>query len=571
MRTSPSSSVFCELFRASTARCGHSTGGWKAGFVNKSRMGGRGARKKHARGRTVAVLIGVVAACGLVLAGPSSAADPPAGCTTTAAITTCVFAYTGASQAWTVPAGVTSAVFDVYGAAGGSFTDLSGVLNGGSGGKGGHVQATVALTPGATLHLRVGGHGIVGGEAEFFATPGTLTAAGGFNGGGTASVTCSGCATAVGGAGGGASDVRTSADGLDDRLLVAGGGGGAGVGGRSAGVVADGGDSAGTAPTLTEPFGGPSVTCTGGGAGTLIGPGAAGGGTGCFGGSAGSGADGGNSTDFYGIGAGGGGYFGGGAGAIGLPNGLFPGTGGGGGSDSPDPASPPLGTSAVTVTDGVRSGDGLITVTYSALQGNDGVTQHAVEGAAMNNATLGTFTDSNTSMVAGDFTATTCWNDSGTPPPNNDCATTTVSGSNGSFTVSGSHTFPEEGSFTAVTSVGGADGSVTLHMPAVVTDAALSATGVKATMNAGKSQTKLVANFKDADPAGTTSDYSATINWGDGTSTTGGLIAPNGTGGWSVTGSHKYAKPGNGYSVSVTIHDSGGAQASTVSVIKVNK
>jgi hypothetical protein len=42
-------------------------------------------------------------------------------------------------------------------------------------------------------------------------------------------------------------------------------------------------------------------------------------------------------------------------------------------------------------------------------------------------------------------------------------------------------------------------------------------------------------------------------------------------GGWSVTGSHKYAKPGAGYSVAVTIHDSGGAQASTTSVIKVKQ
>ena len=226
----------------------------------------------------------------------------------------------------------------------------------------------------------------------------------------------------------------------------------------------------------------------------------------------------------------------------------------------------------MTVNDGIRAGDGLITITYSVvLTPTDGVNHHATEGAAMNNATLGTFTDSNTSAVASDFTATVCWNDGGTPPPNNDCGSATVSGSNGSFTVTGSHTFPEEGSYTASTSVTGADGSVTLHMPVNVADAALSATGVKASMSSGKSQTKVVANFKDADPAGTTSDFSATINWGDGTATTGGLIKPNGLGGWSVTGSHKYAKPGNGYSVTVTIHDSGGAQTSTVSVIKVNK
>src|SRR5262249_51220152 len=66
-------------------------------------------------------------------------------------------------------------------------------------------------------------------------------------------------------------------------------------------------------------------------------------------------------------GAGGGGYFGGGAGAFGSSRGLsaVAGSGGGGGSDYPDPANLPLGTTNVTITDGVRTGNGLITVTYT--------------------------------------------------------------------------------------------------------------------------------------------------------------------------------------------------------------
>jgi hypothetical protein len=271
--------------------------------------------------------------------------------------------------------------------------------------------------------------------------------------------------------------------------------------------------------------------------------------------------------DARGGGGGGGGFYGGGGGG-GSCIGGDAGAGGGGSS---------MGPAGTVFNNGVRSGgdlpaDGLVTITYNqVLTPTDGATHNATEGAAMNNATLGTFTDSNTSTLASDFTATVCWNDQGTPPPNNDCGPATISGGNGSFTVTGSHTFAEEGTYTAVTSVSGTDGSVTLHMPVTVADAALTATGVKATMNSGKTQTKVVANFKDADPGGTTSDYSATINWGDGTPTVGGLIAPNGMGGWSVSGSHKYAKPGNGYSVTVSIQDNGGAHTSTVSVIKVNK
>ena len=57
-----------------------------------------------------------------------------------------------------------------------------------------------------------------------------------------------------------------------------------------------------------------------------------------------------------------GGYFGGGAGARAY---RLVASGGGGGSDFPNPLSPPAGISNVTVTDGVQSGNGLITVTYA--------------------------------------------------------------------------------------------------------------------------------------------------------------------------------------------------------------
>src|SRR2546427_2384869 len=53
----------------------------------------------------------------------------------------------------------------------------------------------------------------------------------------------------------------------------------------------------------------------------------------------------------------------------------------------------------------------------------------------------------------------------------------------------------------------------------------------------------VVASFTDSgNPSGTTedaSDYSATINWGDGSSGPGTIIN-NGDGTWSVTGSHSY-------------------------------
>jgi hypothetical protein len=301
-------------------------------------------------------VLGLVLAASLFFALGSAHAAP--SCVTGATTTTCTFSYTGAAEAWVVPAGVTSAVFDVYGGAGGSLASMLAVT-GGPGGRGAHVQATVALTPGATLNMRIGGQGTDG-----FASPtnftGTLAAAGGFNGGGTNSITCTICSFVLGGAGGGSSDVRTSADGLADRLLVAGGGGGAGGGGPNL-DLGSGGDSATAAKDVTDGF----VSCSGGGAGTLVGPGPAGGGPDCFPGSPGDpGGLNGGGTTLAKVGAGGGGYFGGGAGAVG-DSFLFVETGGGGGSNYPNPLSPPAGISSVTIANGVQSGNGLITVTYA--------------------------------------------------------------------------------------------------------------------------------------------------------------------------------------------------------------
>jgi uncharacterized repeat protein (TIGR01451 family) len=49
-----------------------------------------------------------------------------------------------------------------------------------------------------------------------------------------------------------------------------------------------------------------------------------------------------------------------------------------------------------------------------------------------------------------------------------------------------------------------------------------------------------VASFADSSPAATVASFLATIDWGDGTPATGGLIAPDNSGGFSVFGTHAY-------------------------------
>ena len=110
------------------------------------------------------------------------------------------FHYTGAKQLFTVPAGVETITITADGASGGGNGSYTG-------GRGGLVTATVAVTPHELLAVFVGGSGSDGG----------------FNGGGGGI----GSGEYASSAGGGASDVRVG--GTGQRIVDAGGGGGVGA------------------------------------------------------------------------------------------------------------------------------------------------------------------------------------------------------------------------------------------------------------------------------------------------------------------------------------------------------
>jgi subtilisin-like proprotein convertase family protein len=123
---------------------------------------------------------------------------------------TTTFAFTGAVQTYTVPAGITSLNIKTWGAQGNT-NSIGAVV----GGLGGYAEGNLAVVPGQVLNINVGG--------------GAATSInGGFNGGGAAGVNA-GCATAQGGGGGGASDVRIAPYALANRVIVGAGGGGAGA------------------------------------------------------------------------------------------------------------------------------------------------------------------------------------------------------------------------------------------------------------------------------------------------------------------------------------------------------
>ncbi|MEI6764814.1 MAG: glycine-rich protein, partial [Bacteroidota bacterium] len=231
------------------------------------------------------------------------------------------FNYNGGQQTFTVPAGVTAINVDAYGAQGGSVYY--------TGGYGGRVQATLTVTPGQTLYVYVGGQG--------------QTYSPGFNGGGYGSPNNSWS----NGGGGGATDIRVNGTSYSDRILVAGAGGGSGYNNGMCNGGAGGGPSnAGNGysnSSYDAYYAGGGATQSSGGQGAN------------GGGSYGSFGTGGNAAYYNYAGGGGGGYYGGGGGYY---------YGGGGGGSS---WVTPTGSSAITHTQGARSGNGTLTISWSNM------------------------------------------------------------------------------------------------------------------------------------------------------------------------------------------------------------
>jgi hypothetical protein len=138
----------------------------------------------------------------------------------------------------------------------------------------------------------------------------------------------------------------------------------------------------------------------------------------------------------------------------------------------------------------------------------------------------------------------------------------------GSYSVSGSHTYAEEGSYALSVSVKDSGSlSTSGNGTATVSDAALTLTHFVAG-GARDGYAALGATFSDADPNGQVADYVATVNWGDGnTSTVKVYKNPFGQD-FVLAGLHQYASKGT-YSVTLTVSDAGGSQVSKTESVTV--
>jgi hypothetical protein len=107
-------------------------------------------------------------------------------------------------------------------------------------------------------------------------------------------------------------------------------------------------------------------------------------------------------------------------------------------------------------------------------------------------------------------------------------------------------------------------------------DDPLTISGTTISPNEGTQFSGAVATFLDSDPGGSITQYSADINWGDGTPvvtvtstlSANGQIVANGDGSFSVNGVHTYAEDGSD-TITITVHDAGGASKMTTSTATV--
>src|SRR5690348_7453693 len=167
-----------------------------------------------------------------------------------------------------------------------------------------------------------------------------------------------------------------------------------------------------------------------------------------------------------------------------------------------------------------------------------GTTLAAVEGTVLSGS-VATFTDPSTSATPSEYSASIDWGDGSTPDAG------VVTASSGLFSVSGTHAYAEEGSFPVTVTITDLDtttNGATANSTANVGDAALALTCASSSTSP-TSFNGNVASVTDANSNATAADFTATISWGDGSTSKGSVSGSTG-GPFTVSGSHNYSATG---------------------------
>ncbi len=187
----------------------------------------------------------------------------------------------------------------------------------------------------------------------------------------------------------------------------------------------------------------------------------------------------------------------------------------------------------------------------------------AVEGNDTGSITVATFTTPDLNSQASDFTAMIDWGDGSSDVG-------TVSGQNGSFTVTDDHVYDKTGSYPVSVIIADGNGwNATASTAATITASPLDVTGGFDLGSLQKQSSSLtLATFTSGNPNLTAANFTATIDWGDGSGALPATVSDSGDGVFSVSGSHTYAQDGS-YTATITITGTDEATVSTTSTVTV--
>ena len=226
----------------------------------------------------------------------------------------------------------------------------------------------------------------------------------------------------------------------------------------------------------------------------------------------------------------------------------------------------------MTITGPATTTGPTTSATATVTQGTLSVSAFPIvgtEGIAIASGPIATFIDADGVEPAADYSANiTVFNSAGVPVISVADASITQQGDSAQYTVNApAFTLPEEGTYQVVVTVVDTGGATPVSAQgasvAVIADAPLTAGAASAlTPNTGVAlpSSTVAGSFTDGNPTSTIADFSAVIDWGDGSPTSIGTISqPGGIGtAYDVDGGHIYTKPG-AYAIIIKVTDAGGS------------
>jgi hypothetical protein len=200
--------------------------------------------------------------------------------------------------------------------------------------------------------------------------------------------------------------------------------------------------------------------------------------------------------------------------------------------------------------------DIVVAVGGRTLTAASGTPFDATEAQLLSNVAVGSFTDTAAGASVGDYTVSINWGDGHVS------SGTLQEGAGGVFTVFGSNTYAQAGKYPVHVTVAlnsSLGGNVaTFSTTATVAEAQIAVQGIAFSRKAGDTvNNEVVATVIDPNPNPIVANFSAMIDWGDGSQPTPGIVQlVKGT--IQVLGSHQYTTAGN-FTITTTVRDSNSA------------